>query len=144
MMKLVVALTSLMLLTALASAETKRDGVGGISVRVHGFQSETGVAVCALFKKDGWLQPGKGQPRKVAIHDHRARCDFANVAYGTYAVAAFHDEDGDGEFDKRLGIPVEGYCFSNRATPRRMRPPSFDAAKFEHARAHTDQLCELR
>ncbi len=144
-MKLVVALTSLMLLTAaLAAADTKREGVGGISVRVRGFQSNAGVAVCALFKKDGWLQPGKGQPRKVAIHDRRASCEFASVPYGTYAIAAFHDEDGDGEFDKRLGIPVESYCFSNRATPRRMRPPSFDAAKFEHGRAHTDQACELR
>lgn len=144
MMKLVVALTSLTLLTALAAAEPKRDGVGGISVRMRGFQSETGVAVCALFTKDGWLQAGKGQPRKVAIHDHRATCEFANVPYGSYAVAGFHDEDGDGEFDKRLGVPVEGYCFSNRAAPRRLKPPSFEAAKFEHARAHTDQLCELR
>lgn len=144
MMKLVLVLTSLMLLTPLAAADTKREGVGGISFRVHGFQSETGVAVCALFTKDGWLQAGKGRPRKVGIHDHRATCEFANVPYGTYAVAAFHDEDGDGEFDKRLGIPVESYCFSNRAAPRRMKPPSFDAAKFEHGRGHTDQLCELR
>ena len=133
-----------MLLSALAAAETKREGVGAITVRLRGFKSEEGVAVCALFQKDGWLQAGKGQPRKVAIVDHRATCEFANEPYGAYAVAAFHDADGDGEFDKRLGVPVESYCFSNRAAPKRLRPPSFDDAKFQHARKQTDQLCELR
>ena len=127
-----------------AGAETGRADVGGIEVRLSGFESDGGAAVCALFKKDGWLQAGKGQARRVAIRDHRATCAFANVPYGTYAIAAFHDEDGDGEFDKRLGVPVEGYCFSNRATPKRLRPPSFDDAKFEHGRAQTDQSCELR
>ena len=148
MMKLVVGLvvvvTPLMLPCTLAGAETKPEGVGKIAVRVSGFESQAGVAVCALFKKDGWLQAGKGQPRKVMIREHRATCDFGNVPYGTYAVAAFHDEDGDGEFDKRLGVPVEAYCFSNRATPKRLRPPSFDDAKFEHGRAHTQQSCGLR
>ena len=144
MMKLVVAMTSLMLLSALAAAEPKRDAVGGIAVRLSGFESDAGMAVCSLFKKDGWLQAGKGQPRKVAIHGHSATCEFANVPYGTYAVAAFHDEDGDGEVDKRLGIPVEDYCFSNRATPKRLRPPSFDDAKFEHGRRKTQAPCELR
>lgn len=144
MMKLIAASVALLLVCALASAETKREGVGTISVRLQGFQNESGVAVCALFQKDGWRQAGKGRPRKVSIREHRATCEFAKMPYGAYAVAAFHDEDGDGEFDKRLGVPVEGHCFSNRATPKRLRPPSFDAAKFEHNRARTGQLCELR
>ncbi|HEU5073418.1 MAG TPA: DUF2141 domain-containing protein [Polyangiaceae bacterium] len=144
MMRLVVALTSLILLTPLAAAETKRGGAGKIEVRLRGFESEAGVAVCALFTRDAWLQPGKGQPRKVTIRDHRATCEFANVPHGSYAIAAFHDEDGDGEFDKRLGIPLERYCFSNRAAPRRLRPPTFDDAKFEHGGPKTEQLCELR
>lgn len=142
-MKLVVAMTSLMLLSTLAAAQSKPDAVGGIAVRLSGFESDAGVAVCALFKKDGWLQAGKGLTRKVPIRDHSATCDFGNLPYGTYAVAAFHDEDGDGGFDRRLGIPVEDYCFSNRATPRRLKPPSFDDAKFEHGQAQTREPCEL-
>jgi len=133
-----------MLLSALAAAEPKHDDVGGIAIRLSGFESDSGVAVCSLFTKDGWLQAGRGQPRKVAIKNHSATCEFANVRFGTYAVAAFHDEDGDGKVDRRLGIPVEDYCFSNRATPKRLKPPSFDDAKFEHGRAQTQEPCELR
>jgi len=144
MIKLVVAMVAVVLLTTLAAAETGHGDVGSVRVQMSGFESEAGVAVCALFTKDGWLQTGKGQARRVPIRDRRATCDFAGVPYGTYAVAAYHDEDSDGEFDRRLGVPVEDYCFSNGATPRRLKPPSFESAKFEHGRAETQQLCELR
>ena len=49
---------------------------------------------------------------------------------GTYAVACFHDEDGDGEFEQNfLGIPKEGYGFSNNLHPV-FSAPSFAAASF--------------
>ncbi len=47
---------------------------------------------------------------------------------GIYAVACFHDEDGDGAFEQNfLGIPKEGYGFSNNLHPI-FSAPSFDAA----------------
>jgi len=48
---------------------------------------------------------------------------------GTYAVAVFHDENRNDEFDQGLfGIPLEGYGFSNNASGF-LGPPSFkDAA----------------
>jgi uncharacterized protein (DUF2141 family) len=50
------------------------------------------------------------------------------VPPGTYAVQAFHDEDGDGTLDRRGFWPSEGLGFS-RDAPMRMGPPRFgDAA----------------
>ena len=47
---------------------------------------------------------------------------------GIYAVACFHDEDGDGAFEQNfLGIPKEGYGFSNNLHPI-FSAPSFDLA----------------
>jgi uncharacterized protein (DUF2141 family) len=48
---------------------------------------------------------------------------------GTYAVAIFHDENRNDEFDQGfLGIPLEDYGFSNNASGF-LGPPSFkDAA----------------
>lgn len=49
---------------------------------------------------------------------------------GTYAVACFHDENANGKFDKNfLGIPVEGYAFSNNVRPV-LAAPSFASASF--------------
>ena len=51
---------------------------------------------------------------------------FALDAPGSYAVALFGDENGNGHFDTNfLGIPVEGYGFSNNPTLY-LGPPSLD------------------
>jgi uncharacterized protein (DUF2141 family) len=53
-----------------------------------------------------------------------------DVPPGTYAVNGFHDENGNGKFDtSAIGIPEEGYFFSNNVRPF-LSAPGFDAAKF--------------
>ena len=48
---------------------------------------------------------------------------------GTYAVAIYHDENDNRHFDRNfLGLPVEGYGFTNDA-PTFLGPPSFEAAR---------------
>lgn len=55
---------------------------------------------------------------------------FENLASGTYAIAAFLDENGNGKMDTNfLGIPKEKYGFSNNARPM-MRAANFKEAAF--------------
>lgn len=55
---------------------------------------------------------------------------FRGLPAGTYAVAAFHDANGDGELNANfVGMPTEGYGFSNDARGF-MGPPAFDDAAF--------------
>jgi uncharacterized protein (DUF2141 family) len=50
---------------------------------------------------------------------------FRDVAPGTYAIQLFHDKNGNGKTDFNfLGIPREGFGFSNNAKP------SFSAPRF--------------
>ncbi|HUN45879.1 MAG TPA: DUF2141 domain-containing protein [Stellaceae bacterium] len=49
---------------------------------------------------------------------------------GTYAINGYHDENRNKKLDRTaLGIPEEGYFFSNNVKPF-LSVPSFDAAKF--------------
>ncbi|CAN7324780.1 DUF2141 domain-containing protein [Phenylobacterium sp. LjRoot219] len=49
---------------------------------------------------------------------------------GHYAVAVYHDQDGDRDFDRDgLGRPTEGFGFSNDA-PARMGLPAFADVRF--------------
>ena len=58
----------------------------------------------------------------------RALAEFELPA-GEYAIVAFHDLDGDEDFDRNLiGIPAEPYGFSNGAAPR------LRVARWEEAR----------
>ena len=51
---------------------------------------------------------------------------------GIYAIAIFHDADGDDIFDSNvLGIPQESYGFSRNATPGFFSPPDFTDAAFQ-------------
>jgi len=49
---------------------------------------------------------------------------------GVYAVAVYHDQNGDHGFDRdALGRPVEGFGFSNDA-PTKFNVPKFEAVRF--------------
>jgi uncharacterized protein (DUF2141 family) len=70
------------------------------------------------------------------------RACFAFVAPGFYAVAVFHDENSNGHFDTtRLGIPTEGYGFSNNPTLY-LGPPSLN--QVEIATHPGDNSVEIR
>lgn len=55
---------------------------------------------------------------------------FENILPGTYAIAAFFDQNGNGKMDTNFfGIPKEKYGFSNNARPL-MRAATFKEASF--------------
>ncbi len=69
----------------------------------------------------GQLSPIKGG---------RAAATFHDLKPGTYAAAILHDENQNAEMDFNwLGMPLEGYGFSNDAAGT-FGPPSFEAAAF--------------
>ncbi len=56
---------------------------------------------------------------------------FKKIPDGIYAVSVFHDENSNSKLDKNfLGIPKEGYGFSNNAKAT-LLVPSFNDAKFK-------------
>ena len=56
--------------------------------------------------------------------------EIAGVEYGTYAVALFHDRDGDAVLDRNfLGIPTEKIGFSSGARAI-TGPPDYEDALF--------------
>ncbi len=107
-----------------------------INVEVGGFPNDQGRLACALYNgpdgfprdRDKAIQRATGE-----ISRGRATCVFNNVRTGTYAIAFFHDAKMTGKMVKNmLGIPQEGYGFSNDAKAGAMSPPSFSDAAFKH------------
>jgi uncharacterized protein (DUF2141 family) len=104
-----------------------------LRVDVTGIRNDDGVIYCQLFSG------ANGFPRKVSkttavvraqIQDGSATCVFPNVSQGSYAVAVYHDENGNGRLDRGfMGIPKEGVGVSNDAQ-RSWGVPNYDQAKF--------------
>ncbi len=79
----------------------------------------------------------------IRIQNKQARCDFEDVPPGTYAIAAAHDENMNGKLDTNaLGIPTEGYGFSNDAKGW-LSAPSFSAASFLYDGQNLDMTITL-
>lgn len=63
---------------------------------------------------------------------------------GTYAVAVYHDADGDGKFGRNwIGLPTEGWGFSNDP-PRSYGVPTFAEVSFTAGAAGSRQTIHMR
>jgi uncharacterized protein (DUF2141 family) len=120
----------------LAATALAQSPCPGIHVRILDIRNSTGTVACALFESP------TGFPIEflhyatnvmvIKIRDTRARCDFEDIPPGIYALAVVHDENMNGKLDTGLlGVPQEGYGFSNDAKAW-FGAPSFSAASFAY------------
>ncbi len=108
----------------------------GIHVKVLNIRNSTGTVDCALFDSpEGFPIEALRSAMNVVVikvRNTEARCDFEDIPPGTYALAVIHDENMNGKLDTNwLGIPTEGYGFSNDAKGL-FGAPSFSAARFPY------------
>ncbi len=112
-----------------------------IHVEISNLRTDNGEVLCALYSSanDFPKHADKAVARATAtVSNHRAVCEFPDIAPGTYAVSAIHDENSNGKLDTNfIGIPREGVGASNDAKGR-FGPPKFDAASFKYAGARLD------
>ncbi len=79
----------------------------------------------------------------IKVRKTQARCDFEDIPPGTYALAVIHDENMNGKLETNvLGIPTEGYGFSNDAKGV-LGAPSFSAASFLYDGRNLDLTISL-
>lgn len=105
-------------------------------VEVEGLKDDKGKLHASIYaSEEGFpTKPEKALRHvDVPIVAGKARVVFEGLPPGGYAVAAYHDENGDGKLDTGfLGIPTEGLASSNDAKGF-MGPPSFEKARVEIA-----------
>ena len=105
---------------------------GELAIDVTGIRSDDGRVLLALHQEraDVSFPDDEGAVAGVWINAVEGTFSlvFPGLAEGRYAVSVMHDENGDGALDTNLlGVPTEGYGFSNDATGI-MGPPDFSDA----------------
>jgi uncharacterized protein (DUF2141 family) len=66
----------------------------------------------------------------IKIRETQAHCHFEDIPPGTYSIDVIDDENMNGKLETDwLGVPTEGYGFSNDARGSVDAPP-FSAASF--------------
>jgi uncharacterized protein (DUF2141 family) len=106
-----------------AQAQTAPAGCTGapsstwITVIVEGVRSGSGLIAATVYADDSrkfLIKNGSLQVGRVKAVAGTTRICITLPGPGTYALAMYHDENGNQKFDRNgIGFPAEGYGFSN-------------------------------
>jgi uncharacterized protein (DUF2141 family) len=141
---LVSHISRLMLILVLCGTIAVAANAADLTVRVDGLHSAKGTVLLELDDSvAGWdnkVKPLATGSVKAAMGE--VTYTFKNLPPGTYAVGVIDDENDNGKLDTNfLGIPKEGYGFSNNVTA--MRKPTFDEAHVDVGQQDASILIHL-
>jgi uncharacterized protein (DUF2141 family) len=117
-----------------------------VFVSVEGVRSARGVVIDSIFgadrkrylADDGAIFVWRDPAQRGTV----SQCFYLPTA-GDYAMVAFHDANSNGKLDLGLlGIPMEGYGFSNNVRPI-LHAPSFESVAFQAAPGDTHLRIKL-
>ena len=125
-MPLLLFLISLFFLSTLPHSGPEKPS---LRVDVHNVRVQRGAVHIGLYRACADF-PNCEPVELIIVDANRKPIQAAfSVEPGEYAVAVYHDENGNGQMDKRVfGLPKEPYGFSNNFRPR------FSAPKFSDCR----------
>ena len=133
--KIMLGLATVLLMATPAQA-------GDLNVTVIGIRSESGAVMMGVYDSAERFEKAVNNAAHIGLLSDKGRLigvtlrarridqgiGFLKLPPGRYAIIVFHDENDNGLLDKSLlGIPLEGYGFSNNAHGF-FSAPSFDAA----------------
>jgi len=131
---------ALLLLSVMAGSASADE----LTVHINGLKNAQGnvriglYADPATFRKEAQALAVRQVPASPGTLDVR----FADLPPGRYAIMAYHDEDANGQLNRRFGMfPTEGYGLSNN--PVISGPPAFADSAFAVAGA-TEIAIDIR
>lgn len=114
-------------LTAFVVLSVSSAHAATLTIRAQGVQPDSNMVyagICDTSFEEATCPYKDRGPATTGTVELRIR----NVKPGTYAIAVFHDVNGNGKLDRSfIGLPSEPYGFSNDVGRR--GPPNFDAAR---------------
>ncbi|HMO41187.1 MAG TPA: DUF2141 domain-containing protein [Saprospiraceae bacterium] len=138
---------SLLVCCALLCLSSTTFAQGTLTVRVTNVEVARGSIYIAVYQDEAAFlredEPFRGEIIPVtSLKDYTA--SIAQLPFGKYAIAVFHDSNGNGRLDKNsFGIPTEPYAFSNNPTAK-WRRPTFAEMLITIGESRQDITVELR
>lgn len=102
-----------------------------LKIEFTGLSSKKGTLQVAIYRKQDPFPEKKGAYKGKIQDASNNIIVFENLPKDIYAIAVYHDENGNGKIDKNIvGMPTEKYGFSNNARGT-FSAPSFQDASVE-------------
>jgi uncharacterized protein (DUF2141 family) len=119
------------IIIAFVAVSFTANGQANVVVTLTGVKPGSGGNLrVGLFNENNFLKtPIQGKMVKASSESVEVK--FEEVRDGDYAISVIHDVNENGELDKtKLGIPREGFAFSNNVMGKK-GPPTYQKARFE-------------
>ena len=128
------AIRFLLILVALVSFTATKLADADVIIHFFNIRGEDGNILIALYDSPDQF-PGKPKWKymisKIKLKEQGNRFPINEIKSGTYAISIIDDENCDTVMQKNfLGIPKEGYGFSNNIKPSIKGAPSFEECTF--------------
>ncbi len=107
---------------------------GTLEIRFTGIRTEEGsMAVGINTSSKGWPKKAQIQLQlpKENMKDSVFVVRIPDLPFGTLAISVLDDVNDNVKMDQTLGIPKEGFGFSNNASIRFLAPPKYESCTFE-------------
>ncbi len=102
-------------------------GQATLTVEINGLRNNRGQVLVELSDENGIHVKGISQK----IRNNQCIILIQDLNPGKYGLKYFHDENNNSKLDMNwIGIPLEGYGFSNNAKGL-FRPPAYEKTIFE-------------
>ncbi|MFH7027007.1 MAG: DUF2141 domain-containing protein [Heteroscytonema crispum UTEX LB 1556] len=105
---------------------------GNLSVEIDGLKNKQGQLCLSVFSSTQGFPSNRDRAllrQCTKITDTTLTFTFKDLKAGSYAVAAYHDANGDRTLNRNnLGMPVEGFGFSRNPEVTTSAPKFGDAA----------------
>lgn len=127
------------LATLSAPAVDESTDLATIIVQIDNVKTVEGRVLLGLyFPEDDFPHYPKGEYVFEKQTGNTFTYRLENIQPGRYAVSIMDDTNDNDEMDYNfVGLPKEGYGFSNNARPRGFKPPTFEDCAFDVATGET-------
>lgn len=140
---LLLATFSMLAIASHAEAQFK----GNLVVDVEGLKDQKGALCIKVFNgSQGFPNSNEKAVKRecIKITQQPMRVVYKGLAAGNYAVAVFHDSNGNGVLDRNsAGMPTEGYGFSNNPVVK-TSAPKYGQAVFLLAGTNTRVAIQMK
>ena len=135
MKSIILKLVGIVSFTVSSSFVSDYSDTATLTVHVDKLRNANGLVQFALYNREDTLPDEHFEKfYKIAvapIENRAASIVFEDLPPGVYAVNILHDENENGQIDRRFLLPKEGIGFSNYESIGITNKPTFSKASFE-------------
>lgn len=126
--------------------EDKKNEKCTLSIEFNNFRNQDGLLYIFIYNFENQYPDNPYryfEVNKKNVKNNHLLVNIPDLKHGKYAISILDDENANEDMDRFLGIPTEGYAFSNNVKPM-FSLPDYDELLFDLCTSHQRLKLKMR